>query len=72
MQIKLQFEVLQLPRCLLAQGVVVITVLDVGMELLQRLLVDGLVLWVAVEEVGMNGPVKGYQGSLRLWGCQLP
>ena len=100
MQIKLQFEVLQLPRCLLAQGVVVITVLDIGMELLQRLFIDGLctqctprmneltrsykrtsaalnlrtylVLRVAVEEVRMNGPVEGYQSSLRLWGCQLP
>lgn len=31
-----------------------------------------LVVWVAVEEVGVNGPVEGDQRSLRLWGRQSP
>lgn len=31
-----------------------------------------LVVWVAVEEVGVNGPVERDQRSLRLWGRQSP
>lgn len=42
MQIELQSEALQLPQSLLGQGVVVRTVLDVRVQLLQRLFIDGL------------------------------
>lgn len=39
---------------------------------LARCRVPYLVVWVAVKEVRVNGPVKGHQRSLRLSEGQLP